>query len=130
VTALDRQQDGLWAGEIAVPRASASEGQGTAGALARDANFKFIVYRALRKAIVEGRLTPGARLVEATLAGWFGISKAPVRAALVMLQAENLVTLRPHHGYWVRHLSLTEFGEALFLLDALELPLWIARSRR
>jgi DNA-binding GntR family transcriptional regulator len=88
--------------------------------LVRDANFKFIVYRTLRAAIVEGRLTPGARLVEAALAAQFGISKTPVREALVMLQAENLVYMRPHHGYWVRHLSLAEFSEALFLLDTLE----------
>ena len=101
-------------------RAPSLDGSGGPGVLIRDANFKFIVYRTLRKAIVEGHLTPGARLVEATLAAQFGISKTPVREALVMLQAENLVIMRPHHGYWVRHLSLAEFSEALFLLDALE----------
>jgi DNA-binding GntR family transcriptional regulator len=90
------------------------------GILARDANFKFVVYRTLRKAIVSGTLVPGARLVEASLASQFGISKTPIREALLMLQAENMVTIRPHHGYWVRHLSLAEFSEALFLLDALE----------
>src|SRR6266852_5505995 len=68
------------------------------GTLARDANFKFTVYRALRKAIVEGRLAPGTRLVEASLATQFGISKTPVREALVMLQADDLVTMRPHQG--------------------------------
>ncbi len=91
-----------------------------AGTLARDANFKFRVYRTIRKAIVDGALPPGARLVEASLAAQFGISKTPIREALLMLQAENLVTIRPHKGYWVRHLSLSEFSEALFLLDALE----------
>jgi DNA-binding GntR family transcriptional regulator len=106
--------------EPAGPPADDGSRRGSGGALARDANFKFTVYRALRKSIVEGRLKPGTRLVEAGLAVQFGISKTPVREALVMLQAEDLVTMRPHHGYWVRYLSLQEFGEALFLLDAME----------
>ncbi|HWE60192.1 MAG TPA: GntR family transcriptional regulator [Chloroflexota bacterium] len=117
---LDQHKDGGPAEATAALLRPMPNGQHAGGALARDANFKFIVYRTLRKAIVEGRLTPGARLVEATLASQFGISKTPVREALVMLQAEDLVTMRPHHGYWVRHLSLGEFAEALFLLDAVE----------
>jgi len=97
-----------------------SAGDETSQVLVRDANFKYTVYRALRKTIVDGSLLPGTRLVEAALATQFGISKTPVREALVMLQAEDLVTMRPHHGYWVRHLALDEFAEAVFLLDALE----------
>ncbi|MBX9925948.1 MAG: GntR family transcriptional regulator [Hyphomicrobiaceae bacterium] len=48
--------------------------------------------------IVEGRLRPGARLDEATLAARFGVSRTPIREALRSLAAAGLVEIRPHRG--------------------------------
>lgn len=45
----------------------------------------------LREYIAEGRLEPGARLVERQLAEMLGISRAPVRDALMQLEREGLV---------------------------------------
>ncbi len=52
----------------------------------------------LRAAIVSGRFTPGQRLVEREMCVLTGASRASVREALRQLEAEGLVTLRPHRG--------------------------------
>jgi DNA-binding GntR family transcriptional regulator len=56
----------------------------------------------IRNAIVEGRLEPGRRLKEEELARELGISRTPVREALLMLQAEELVVAAPNRGATVR----------------------------
>jgi DNA-binding GntR family transcriptional regulator len=56
----------------------------------------------IREAIVDGRLEPGRRLKEEELARELGISRTPVREALLMLQAEGLVVATPNRGAMVR----------------------------
>jgi DNA-binding GntR family transcriptional regulator len=56
----------------------------------------------IRDAIVEGRLEPGERLKEEELARELGISRTPIREALLILQAEDLVTATPNRGAIVR----------------------------
>jgi DNA-binding GntR family transcriptional regulator len=56
----------------------------------------------IREAIVDGRLEPGQRLKEEELARELGISRTPIREALLMLQAEGLVDAVPNRGAMVR----------------------------
>jgi DNA-binding GntR family transcriptional regulator len=56
----------------------------------------------IREAILDGRLEPGARLKEEELARELGISRTPVREALLMLQAEGLIETTPNRGAAVR----------------------------
>lgn len=49
-------------------------------------------YGRLRELIVRGRLAPGTRLVESELAQRLGVSRTPVRSALVKLRQEGYVT--------------------------------------
>ena len=56
----------------------------------------------IRHAILDGRLEPGSRLKEEELARELGISRTPVREALLMLQAEGLVVTAPNRGAVVR----------------------------
>lgn len=56
----------------------------------------------IREAILDGRLEPGRRLKEEELARELGISRTPVREALLMLQAEGLVVATPNRGAIVR----------------------------
>jgi DNA-binding GntR family transcriptional regulator len=56
----------------------------------------------IRNAIIEGRLEPGRRLKEEELARELGISRTPIREALLMLQAEDLVVATPNRGATVR----------------------------
>jgi len=56
----------------------------------------------IRQAILEGGLEPGSRLKEEELARELGISRTPVREALLMLQAEGLIVTTPNRGASVR----------------------------
>jgi len=53
------------------------------------------VYRQLRDAIVDGTLAPGESLRDGELAEWLGVSRTPVREALLRLGESGLVIARP-----------------------------------
>src|SRR5262245_58923994 len=57
-----------------------------------------LIYRALRHAIIEQALEPGAKLPEDTIGERFGASRTIVRSALGQLAAEGLVELRRNRG--------------------------------
>jgi DNA-binding GntR family transcriptional regulator len=48
------------------------------------------------------------------------VSKTPVREALLTLEGEGLITLRPHRGAEVSRLSVDEWHDLIFVRDALE----------
>jgi DNA-binding GntR family transcriptional regulator len=92
--------------------------------------YKMAVFESLYELIQTLMLPPGERLVEADLAARFGVSKTPVREALLLLEQEGLVTTVPHVGATVTWLSLEDYEQRLFILDALEqsaLPLVVER---
>jgi DNA-binding GntR family transcriptional regulator len=53
------------------------------------------VYRRLRDAIVDGTFTPGEQLRDGELADWLGVSRTPVREALLRLGSSGLVVAQP-----------------------------------
>jgi DNA-binding GntR family transcriptional regulator len=65
---------------------------GGKGATDRKVDHTHEAYGRLRELIVRGRLAPGMRLVEAELAQRLGVSRTPVRSALVKLRQEGYVT--------------------------------------
>jgi len=65
----------------------------------------------IRGAIVDGRLAFGEQLSEAVLAVKLGISKTPVREALLRLKLEGLVDVQPQRGTFVFTLSPGEVHE-------------------
>jgi DNA-binding GntR family transcriptional regulator len=69
------------------------------------------VYDQLRDDILSCKLAPGLAVYEQELAQRFGVSKSPVREALLRLQEQNLVEVRARSGYRVRPLSLIEASE-------------------
>jgi DNA-binding GntR family transcriptional regulator len=52
----------------------------------------------LRTAILQYRIPPGTKLVEAELASQLGVSRVPIREALQRLEQEGLVKISPHKG--------------------------------
>jgi len=62
-------------------------------------------YRRLREGIASGQFHPNERLVEASVATRLGVGRTAVRAALVRLDQEGLVTLEPNRGARVRLIS-------------------------
>jgi DNA-binding GntR family transcriptional regulator len=81
-------------------------------------NASVVATALIRDAIVEGRLEPGRRLKEDELARELGISRTPIREALLMLQAEDLVVATPNRGAVVRAHAADEL-EDLYELRAL-----------
>jgi DNA-binding GntR family transcriptional regulator len=78
------------------------------------------VYAALRDAIVHVSLRPGLLLSENDLAQQLGVSRTPVREALIQLSEEGLIEIFPQIGSCVSKLKITEIMEALFLRETLE----------
>ena len=62
-------------------------------------------YEVLCEHILEGRLGPGDPLVEAQLSAELGVSKTPIREALIRLQRDGLVAIVPYRGARVATLS-------------------------
>lgn len=56
------------------------------------------VYDALREEILIGARSPGEPLIEAQLSADLGVSKTPVREALIRLQRDGLVEITPYRG--------------------------------
>lgn len=81
-------------------------------------NTSVTVTELVRQAIVDGRLEPGERLKEEELARELGISRTPVREALLILQAEGVVDATPNRGAVVRAHSADDL-EDLYELRAL-----------
>jgi len=79
-----------------------------------------VVYAGLRRAIVEGRHPPGARLREQHLADEYAVSRTPIREALLRLQNEGLVVVERNRGAHVRVLSDREVVEVYELRARLE----------
>ena len=89
------------------------------------------VYDALRQQILDLTLRPGAKLDEMTLVRRLGVSRTPVREALIRLASEGLVFLLPHHGAQVAPLDLLDMAEYFEALEILEriVSRWAAARR-
>ncbi len=90
--------------------------------LAGPLTYTKAAYNELHGLIQSLELAPGERLVESELSERFGFSKTPIREALHALEKDRLVEIAPHIGATVTWLSLADYEQQLFILDALELP--------
>lgn len=80
-----------------------------------------LVEAQLTRAIVEGHLGPGSRIVEADIARRMGISRAPVREAARRLERQGVLVARPRHGFAVRSISVQEIDDLYEVRLSLEL---------
>jgi DNA-binding GntR family transcriptional regulator len=74
----------------------------------------------IRQAIIDGRVPPGHRLKEEELAQQLGISRTPVREALLVLQSEGLVEAAPNRGATVRAYETSDLEDMYELRALLE----------
>jgi DNA-binding GntR family transcriptional regulator len=84
------------------------------------------ISRVLRQAILDGVLAGGSMLRQEELAKKFGVSRVPIREALLKLEGEGLVETQPRRGVVVTTLSAEDFEEILemrFSLESLALEL-------
>lgn len=74
----------------------------------------------LEQEIVTGVLKPGSRLDESLLAERFGISRTPIREALLQLSANGLVEIRPRRGAIVATITLKDLMDMFEVMADLE----------
>lgn len=80
-----------------------------------------LVEAQLTRAIVEGHLAPGSRIVEAEIARRMGVSRAPVREAARRLERQGVLVARPRHGFAVRTISVQEIDDLFEVRISLEM---------
>ena len=77
-------------------------------------------YHVLKDHIAQGLLLPGQRIIVNRFANEIGTSAVPVREALLRLEAEGLVTITPHVGAVVTHITGERIEMTLEALAVLE----------
>jgi DNA-binding GntR family transcriptional regulator len=77
-------------------------------------------YEAIRRRILDNVYQPGDRALESDLAAELGISRTPVREALIRLQNEGLIEIVPRHGMRVLPVSAMDMKEIYEVVTALE----------
>ncbi len=105
--------------------ASAAEGRerealALSGRLNRRLTVSDQVYDALKEAIVSVKLLPGASISENRICQHFGVSRTPVRTAIVRLVEEGLIDVYPQQGSFVAPIRLSGIAESRFIRRALE----------
>jgi DNA-binding GntR family transcriptional regulator len=65
----------------------------------------------LRRTLIAGELKPGERVRQEEIAARLGLSLAPVREALAVLEQEGQLTYQPRRGYFVTELDLDDLRE-------------------
>lgn len=78
------------------------------------------IFGFIRDAIINMELLPGQMLSETALAQQFGVSRTPVREALIQLSNIGFVEVLPQRGTYVSKFSLEKILEARFIREALE----------
>jgi DNA-binding GntR family transcriptional regulator len=79
-----------------------------------------MVYEVLRESILTGVFRPGERLRQDQLAEAIGVSRIPVRSALMQLDSEGLITFNAYRGAVVNKLTPDQMREIYSIRTVLE----------
>jgi len=88
----------------------------------RDMKISEQLRESIEEQIASGELAPGSTLDEATLVERYGVSRTPVREALIQLATEGLIEMRPRRGAVVTSIGpgrLLEMFEVMGELEAM-----------
>jgi DNA-binding GntR family transcriptional regulator len=78
------------------------------------------IFSFVRDAIISMELLPGQMISETSLANQFGVSRTPVREALIQLSNIGFVEVLPQRGTYVTKFSMNKILEARFIREAIE----------
>jgi DNA-binding GntR family transcriptional regulator len=78
------------------------------------------IYEYLQKEIQAGRLVPGSLINLKEISEHLGVSKTPLRDALIQMECEGFVSILPRRGVLLKRLSLDEIKDVLEIIGALE----------
>ena len=79
-----------------------------------------IVYDQLKLEILEGKILPGTRMMEISLADRLGVSRTPVREAIRKLEKDGLVVIEPRRGAYASDVSISEMVDTMKVRAGLE----------
>jgi DNA-binding GntR family transcriptional regulator len=85
---------------------------------------------AIRSRIVSGEFELGAPLSETALAVRLGVSKTPIKEAILRLEAEGLIEIKPQHGTFVFDMGADEVRDLCELREVLEIAAARVAMRR
>lgn len=77
-------------------------------------------YQDLKRRILDNEMPAGFQALEQELAELLGMSRTPVREALIRLADEGMVEIRPRHGMRVLPISVADMREIYEILTGLE----------
>ncbi|HEY1942293.1 MAG TPA: GntR family transcriptional regulator [Roseiarcus sp.] len=78
------------------------------------------IYQWLRDRIAGGEMPPGLPVSEKGLAEGYGVSRTPVREALLRLADERLIDIFPQRGTFVSRISVESLRDGMVIREALE----------
>ncbi|MGN6425620.1 MAG: GntR family transcriptional regulator [Leifsonia sp.] len=79
-----------------------------------------VVYNRLYEGILDGTLEPGETLLDETLTAWLGVSRTPIREALMKLADIGLVEMAPNRYTRVAPIDLRAIDEAVYAIGLLD----------
>jgi DNA-binding GntR family transcriptional regulator len=89
--------------------------------LTRPKSLTDLAHDSIRQLIIGGELAMGEQLSEASLAAQLGISKTPVREALLRLRADGLIDIQPQRGTFVFSLTTRQVEEICAFREVIEI---------
>lgn len=78
------------------------------------------VYEVVKRDLLDGVIRPGERIGDAALRARLGVSRTPVRDAMLTLELENLVRIVPRLGYFAAEINVSDVADAYQLRFLLE----------
>ncbi len=78
------------------------------------------IYEYLQKEIQAGRLVPGSFIKLNEISEHLGVSKTPLRDAIIQMECEGFVSILPRRGVLLKKLTIEEIKDILEILGALE----------
>ena len=89
-----------------------------------------LAYEALRDSILSGHLAPGNIVNEMALAKELGISRTPVREALLELSSQGLVEILPRKGIRIKYFTERDVNEVCDIRELIELAVVEGLARK
>ena len=78
------------------------------------------IYERIRQKILDSEVAPGSQILEQELAVMLGVSRTPVREAVIRLQNEGLLEIIPRHGVRIVPIAVSDMREIYDVLISLE----------
>lgn len=77
-------------------------------------------YRILKENIIELVFKPGDKISEPSIATSLNLSRTPIREALILLENEGLVEVRPQKGTFVSKINVSKIENMIFIRKSVE----------